>query len=89
MKPRVDHSKVKQLEKKLVALDNKRAEKWFIDGALIDAKILRNARSRTSTNGKVGSQPSKQIDNRPTKIKLRELLERQAAEAKLKEFEDQ
>ena len=77
---------MKQLEKKLVALDNKRAEKWFIDGALIDAKIERNARSRTSTNGKVGAQPSKQIDNRPTKVKLRELLERQAAEAKLKEF---
>ena len=72
-KPRVEHAKVKQLEKKLVALDNKRAEKWFIDGALIDAKIERNARSRTSTNGKVGAQPSKQIDNKPTKVKLREL----------------
>ena len=84
MKPRVDHSKVKQLEKKLVALDNKRAEKWFKDGALIDAKIMRYARSRTSTNGKVGAQLSKQIDNRQSKVKLRELLERQAAEAKLK-----
>jgi hypothetical protein len=30
---------VKQLEKKLVDLDNKRVEKWFKDGALIDAKI--------------------------------------------------
>jgi hypothetical protein len=56
---------------------------------LIDAKIERNARSRTSTSGKVGAQQSKQIDNRPSKVKLRELLERQAAEAKLKEFEDQ
>ncbi len=67
-------------------LDNKRAEKWFKDSALIDAKI---ARTKTLTNGKVGAQPSKQIDNKPTKVKPRELLERQAAEAKLKEFEDE
>ncbi len=88
-KPKVDYAKVKQLEKKLVALDNKRTEKWFKDGALIDAKIERSARSRTLTNGKVGAQQSKQIDNRPTKVKHMKLLERQEAEAKLKEFEDQ
>ena len=88
-KPIVDQAKVKQLEKKLVALDKKLAGKQFKDGALIDAKIQRFARSRTSTNGKVVAQQSKQIGNRPSKVKLRELLERQAAEAKPKEFEYQ
>jgi len=56
-----------------LALDKKKAEKWFKDGALINAKIKRYARSRTSTNCLVGAQLSKQIDNKPTKLKLREL----------------
>jgi hypothetical protein len=49
--PKRDLAKIKQLEKKLVYLDKKQAEKWFKEGALIDAKIKKYARSRTSTNG--------------------------------------
>jgi hypothetical protein len=39
MEPKVDLAKVKQQEKKLLALDKKRGEKWFKDSPLIDAKI--------------------------------------------------
>ncbi len=61
---------MKQLENKLVVLDKKQAEKLFRDGALINEKIECYARSKTSTNGKVEAQPTKQIDNRPTKLKI-------------------
>jgi hypothetical protein len=38
-KPRGDPAELKQLEKKLLTLDNKLDVKSFKDGALIDAKI--------------------------------------------------
>ena len=75
-KPRVEHAKVKQLEKKLVDLDKKQDEKSFNRvSALIDAKMKRLSTSKTSIEVKVRAQQSEKIDNISSVVRHKILLE--------------